>query len=183
MISSRSAQHERSSRLPRLCIRLWASRRIARCTKVTLATATTSRASIASGLATSRSKRFRNYKENRQHIAVCFYFILNTPNTPNTPKASNVSNVSNTSNASNAPNVPNAPNAPNSPIPIYIIKEYLRPTKQLLKFLKNYFECKWLRIRVVCLNGVKIVEKSSENIWKLHFFAVTLHPLSGQKCW
>ena len=34
---------------------------------------------------------------------------------------------------------------------------------------------------MVCLNGVKLVEKSSENIWKFHFFAVTLHPLSRLK--
>ena len=31
------------------------------------------------------------------------------------------------------------------------------------------------------LNGVKNVEKSIEKIWKFHFFAVTLHPLSGRK--
>ena len=29
--------------------------------------------------------------------------------------------------------------------------------------------------------GAKNVEKSAEKIWKFHFFAVTLHPLSALK--
>ena len=38
-----------------------------------------------------------------------------------------------------------------------------------------------LRIREVSQKAQKSVEKSAENIWKCHFFAVTLHPLSHRK--
>ena len=49
--------------------------------------------------------------------------------------------------------------------------------------MKNYFRPKLLITKEVCLNVAKSVEKIAGNIWKFHFFAVTLHPLSRQKQW
>ena len=50
----------------------------------------------------------------------------------------------------------------------------------LLKIFNNFSPRKWLISNQMRKCPRKTREKSRKNIWKFHFFTVTLHPQSGK---